>query len=169
MTENHRRESGAVLFVAVMMLAMMGALGLAALEAASGDRRAAGYYNRSRTSFYTAEAAVAHARAAVLAAPQDKTFKPVFPSLAGGTAVTMGDAALYDREAALPTYYGDPDFPDPIRWVQDGGAAAGGNLQANKAKQYVTLWQINVVGRSPDGNTTRLEVMETKNVVAGAY
>ena len=163
-----KRESGAVLLVAVVLLAMMGAIGIAALEATSGERISAGFYNRSETAFYAAEAAAAHARSAVRSAPQDKNFKPPFPDLAGGTAFNLGDTALYDHEPALPRYYGDPAFPDPIRWVQDSGVAAGGNLQANKPKQLVTLWQINVVGQSPDGTTARVEIMETKNVMGGA-
>ena len=163
-----KRESGAVLLVAVLLLAMMGAVGIAALEASSGDRVAAGYYNRSENAFYAAEAAAAHARSVVAAAPQDKNFKPPFPNLANGTAVTLGDSALYNHEPALPSYYGDPAFPDPIRWVADSGFAAGGNLQANKPKQLITLWQINVIGRSPDGTTARVEIMETKNVMGGA-
>lgn len=164
----HKRESGAVLLIAVLLLAMMGAIGIAALEATAGDRVAAGFYNRSENAFYAAEAAAAHARSAVAAAPQDKNFKPPFPSLAGGTAAPLGDTALYDYEPALPQYFGDPAFVDPIRWVQDGGVAAGGNLQANKPKQLVTLWQINVVGQSPDGTRARIEIMETKNVMGGA-
>ena len=30
-----------------------------------------------------------------------------------------------------------------------------------------TLWQINVQGQSPDGSTTRIEVVETKTLASG--
>ncbi len=79
----------------------------------------------------------------------------------------LGDAALYDREFALPSYAGDPAFADPIRYIGDGTVAGGSNLQMKGQKFVNTLWQINVQGQSPDGSTTRIEVVETKTLASG--
>ena len=153
--------------VAVLLLAIMGAIGIAALEATSRDRQAAGYQSRTTSAFYAAEAAIAHGRA-LIQGVTDRNDVPAFPDLAGGTAQTLGDAALYDREPALPMYYGDPAFPQAVRYAADSGlAAGGGNLQMKGQKFTNTLWQINAVGRSPDGTTARIEVMETKILSSG--
>ena len=79
----------------------------------------------------------------------------------------LGDAALYDRESAQPRYSGDPAFPNPIRYIADSGLAGGVNLQIKGQKFVNTLWQINVQGQSPDGSTTRIEVVETKTLASG--
>ena len=47
MRQRTRREGGAAMFVAVLMLVMMGALALAAMDTATRDRQVAGFQNRS--------------------------------------------------------------------------------------------------------------------------
>jgi hypothetical protein len=153
-----RRESGAVLFVAVLMLALMGVLAIASIEATTRDREAAGYTNRTSTSFYAAEAGVAAAREAVKAVT-DPTATVAFPDQ--GTPTLLGDTSLYDKEGGnLPRYYGDPDFANPIQYRDEVNIGGGFSVETGGFKGTGTLWQINVVGESPDGSTTRLEVME---------
>ena len=60
-----RRQGGAAMFVAVLMLVLMGWLGLAAMDTASRDQQLAGFRNRSRSAFYAAEAGAAAGRALV--------------------------------------------------------------------------------------------------------
>jgi hypothetical protein len=164
--QRHRREQGAALFVAVLMLALMGALGIAAMEAVTRDREAAGFYNRNKSAFYAAEAGASHGRSLVRTVTARTDLPGPFPTQ--GVPRPMGDVALYDRETQLPVYYGDPAFANPIRYVQEGGLyAAGGNLQLKGQKFTNTLWQINVEGMSPDGSTSRVEVMETKILTSG--
>jgi hypothetical protein len=159
-----RREGGSALFVAVMMLVLMGFLGLAALDRVTRDEQVAGFQNRARSAFYAAEAGVAAARSLVSDPNQvyDRTATPAFPDQA--TPRQVGDVALYDREGGgLPEYYGDPAVAPkpPIRWAKDGkgGGAFGMNLQANQGGLKETLWMINVVGESPDGSRSRVEVL----------
>ena len=45
--------------------------------------------------------------------------------------------------------------------------AGGANLQMKGQKFVNTLWQINVQGQSPDGSSTRIEVVETKTLASG--
>ena len=162
----NRRERGAALFVAVLMLALMGALGIAAMEAVTRDREAAGFYNRNKSAFYAAEAGASHGRSLVRTVTARTDLPGPFPTQ--GAPRQMGDLGLYDRELQLPVYYGDPAFANPIRYVQDAGLyAAGGNLQLKGQKFTNTLWQINVEGRSPDGSASRVEVMETKILTSG--
>jgi hypothetical protein len=157
---DQRHQQGAALFVSVMILALMGALGIMAFNTVLVDRQVAGFQNRARTAFYAAEAAAAEGRSLVRTVGS-RTDTPYLNPRA------LGDAALYDREFALPSYSGDPAFPNPIRYIGDGVMAGGANLQMKGQKFVNTLWQINVQGQSPDGSTTRIEVVETKTLASG--
>lgn len=160
---SRRRQDGAILIVAVVMLVLMGALGLAALETVTRDQQVAGFQKRATSAFYAAEAAAAQARNAIRTV-DDRSDTPAMPT--PGAPGTLGDATTYPH--GQPTFYGDPDFADPIRYVRDGGIYAnGGNLQLKGQKFVKTLWQINVEGRAPNGSGRRLEVMETKILSAG--
>jgi hypothetical protein len=157
------------MFIAVLLLVLMGALGLVALDNASEDRRIAGFQNRTSSAFAAAEAGAAHA--AELAKQNDTTMP----------TVNLSDATVYDREAALPSYRADPN-PLPVGTNPTGisnagfGAAegvapeAGGGWKTGK-------WRINVEGRSPnpagagiDGrmSTSRIELMWGEPTNAGS-
>lgn len=162
---DRRRESGSALFVAVMMLVLMGGLGLAALETVSRDRQVAGFQSRAQNAFYAADAAAAAARNRVRSVG-DRSETPAFPTQ--GSPQTLGDATLYDQEPALPRYYGDPAVANPIRWIRDGTPyMSGGNLKVGGQKLVHTLWQANVVGESAAGDSTRIELVETKILSSG--
>jgi hypothetical protein len=163
------------MFMTVLLLALMGGLGLAALDAATRDRDSAGYYNRESSAFYAAEAGVAHARA-IIRGVGSTDEKPAFPTAAAPQA--LGDTALYPNGAgasaagnALPVYYGDPGVADPIH--SDGDSAGqyseGMNLQSKGAKAMATLWTINVKGESTDGASSRIEAKEVKFIFGGGY
>ncbi len=167
MIQNRRDESGAAMFVAVLMLRLMGALGLAALEGATQDRQIAGFQNRSDNAFQAAEAAVAQARQIVRDDPT--------PGAVGKLAVTnLADAVLYDYETALPRYGPDPAMagvnPTGILDLDKSGPAPGMNMSVGAAAITVSYWQINVEGRSPQAgiglgaraSTARIETIEAK-------
>jgi hypothetical protein len=166
-----RREAGSALFVAVMMLVLMGFLGLAALDRVTRDEQVAGFQNRASTAFYAAEAGVAEGRNIVADSDLifDRSTTPAFPDQ--GAPQTVGDVALYDREEGnLPRYYGDPAAgPNPIRWAKDGkkGGAYGMNLQEAGGGLQETLWLVNVVGESPDGSRSRVEVLAVRLMAYG--
>jgi hypothetical protein len=158
-----------MLFVSVLILALMGAMGIAALDAAGDDRTAAGFYNRSQCAFYAAEAGLAEARFAIRDLDARSATPTGFPTDLAPTA--LGDTALYDKEGGqLPVYYGDPDFaPDPIRHEAETGAILneGTNILPRGQRPTVTLWQLNVAGRCPNGSVSRLEMMATKVLYSG--
>ena len=163
--EGGSHEGGSALFVAVMMLVLMGALGIVALDKVTTDRQVAGYQNRAQNAFFAAEAAIAEARS-IVADVGTRSQVPTFHSQAAPRV--LGDTTLYDHEGDTPVYYGDPLFaPNFIRYEGDGGVASGMNLQYGKQKLVTTLWQINVVGESPDGSRSRHEAMEVKVLSQG--
>ena len=138
-----KREQGAAMFLAVMLLILMGAIGLVALDTAGEDRRIAGLQNRSSAAFQAAEAGVAHAaelaRSAIFNIPN----------------TTLSDVGVYDREGgALPSYRADPALgaANPtgiIRAPGVDGAAEGVPPEAGGGWK-TARWQINVEGRSPN-------------------
>jgi hypothetical protein len=149
------------MFITVLLLAMMGGLGLAALDSATRDRDTAGFYNREAAAFYAADAGVQHARAIVkqLNSPFDD---PAFPAQAA--AQQIGDSSLYAEHlsggGALPSYYGDPAYAAGVRQEGIGqGVCEGENFQR---QALPTLWRINVVGQGPDGATARIDAKEAK-------
>lgn len=154
-----KREQGAALLVAVMMLVLMGMIGLAALDTVAQDRQIAGFQNRARTAFYAAEAGVGTSKNLVRTAGE----RTDTPALA---TTNLGDTAAYPT--GQPAYVGDPEFADPVRYVRDGPPwAQGGDLRVGKQKLVHTLWQTNVQGTTPDGALARLEAMLTKLLASG--
>ncbi len=166
---DHRSERGAAMFVAVLLLILMGALGLVALDTASEDRRIAGFQNRSTSAFAAAEAGVAHAAEL---AKQNQTTVPL---------QNLSDATVYDREGALPSYRADPN-PLPVGTNPTGITSAGFGAAEGVAPEAgggwkTGKWRINVEGRSPnpaggsmDGrmSTARIEMMWGEPTNAGS-
>jgi Tfp pilus assembly protein PilX len=164
-----KREAGAAMFIAVLLLILMGALGLVALDTASEDRRIAGFQNRSASAFAAAEAGVAHAAEL---AKQNVTNVPT---------QTLSDATVYDREGGgLPSYRADPNpLPvgtNPTGIVSAGFGAAEGVAPDAGGGWKTGKWRINVEGRSPvnavgmDGrmSTSRVELMWGEPTHAGS-
>ena len=171
MRTQRRREQGVVMFLTVLLLALMGGLGLAALDSASRDRDSAGYYNRETSAFYAAEAGIAHARAIIRGVASTDEL-PAFPTQAAPQTVVGGSGGGVASNGQPPAlYYGDPDLPNPIR--SDGDSAGqyseGMNLQSKGAKAMATLWTINVTGNGPDGASSRIEAKEVKFIFGGGY
>jgi len=172
MRTERRREQGVVMFLTVLLMAMLGGLGLAALDAASRDRDSAGYYNRETAGFYAAEAGIAHARAIIRGVASTDEL-PAFPTQGAPQSVVGGSGGVVVPASTQPPaiYYGDPDVPNPIR--SDGDSAGqyseGMNLQSKGAKAMATLWTINVTGNGPDGSATKLEAKEVKFIFGGGY
>jgi Tfp pilus assembly protein PilX len=166
---DHQRERGAAMFIAVLLLILMGALGLVALDTATEDRRIAGFQNRSASAFAAAEAGIAHAAEL---AKQNVTNLPT---------QNLSDATVYDREGgALPSYRADPNpLPvgtNPTGIVSAGFGAAEGVAPDAGGGWKTGKWRINVEGRSPvnaagmDGrmSTSRVELMWGEPTHAGS-
>ena len=171
MRNERRREQGVVMFLTVLLLALMGGLGLAALDSAARDRDSAGYYNRETSAFYAADAGVRHARAIIRGVGSTDEL-PAFPTEAAPQTVVGGSGGnVASNGLPAPVYYGDPAVPNPIR--SDGDSAGqyneGMNLQSKGAKAMATLWTINVAGKGPDGARSRIEAKEVKFIFGGGY
>ena len=159
-----RREGGTALIVTVLLLVLVGIIGLAALDTVQRDQQVAGFQNRSRVAFYAAEAGVADAKNR-LRAVWTTTDTVDFPDESAPTLV--GDSSLYPL--GRPRYYGDPSVPAAISYMDAGAPSVsgghdqrlGGSIRVN------TLWLIRVEGSTPDGASSRLEVVATRELDGG--
>ncbi len=182
-----RRERGAAMFVAVLMLVLMGWMGMASMNSVTRDNQVAGFQNRNENAFFAAEAGVAYARAVVEHEIGDISdlpgvgSVPAFPTQTAPTMISQVGAYTAWQNAAtagneLPRYYGDPNPPDPtnpqpIHYFGPGEIMDGDDLAVGSAQRWGTLWRINVVGQSPNalgagfgsgGSTARLDVVTVK-------
>jgi hypothetical protein len=153
-----RRQQGIILFVAVLMLALMGALAISSLDSAARDQQAAGYYNRSNTALFAAEAGVSAAKAHIMTnACACPCVLPWTPTTA--SPVYIGDTTAWSAFGGLPRYYGDPLAANSIECVGKRKKGGGSLNVGTGTTQWLGQWQIRVVGQSPDGSLSRLEVM----------
>ncbi|MGH0037789.1 MAG: pilus assembly PilX N-terminal domain-containing protein [Myxococcota bacterium] len=162
-----RRQRGTALFVAVLMLAMMGLIGLASMDTVMRDRQVAGFQSRARTALYAAEGGVAWGQGLIFNEVQ---------GLAG-----EGVAALHDYDPAFPTegapqYLGDggadnPSFyqdPDPgvaqaVDYLGKGQDCASWIMsdEYGSAQWREALFDVRVEGETPEGASARIQAITT--------
>ena len=170
-----RRESGSALIITVMVMLLLGAIGLSALDTVMRDQQVAGFQNRSSEAFYAAEAGVSAAKDLI----RQNVFSPTdtVPFATKGTAF-IGDSTTYPN--GQPQYYGDPRAydgalvpDDPIlslkRTLTVSGAG-GSNMRQGTGANWnkFALMQIRVAGQTADGAVSHLEVVTT-NQMPGGY
>jgi hypothetical protein len=169
-----RRESGAALLVAVLLLAMLGVIGLASMETVTRDRQVAGFQNRARVALYAADAGVAHAVGIIRAQAQTlapggeaalENFNPAFPGKGGVTMQVLGS----DFPApGSPSYGMDPNAQDPtnllaaaqaIRYIGKGSPCPGWIMsgESTAVQWREALWDIRVVGSAPGGGDVAIQ------------
>jgi type II secretory pathway pseudopilin PulG len=141
-----QREEGSALLVIMLVMAMMGIIGFAALEAVTRDQRVAGYQKRKKTAFFAAEAAVAQAKNALRA---NST-----PDFAPGT---LGDTDIHP--SGQPSY--SLDTSAGASTTNLGlGAMPGMNMvitQGGAPKFMMRYWRVRVKGEAPGGSLARIE------------
>jgi Tfp pilus assembly protein PilX len=130
----------------MLVMALMGIIGFAALEAVTRDQRVAGFMKRKKTAFFAAEAGVSTALHA-LRVNQDPTF----------TASTVGDSSWFAQ--GLPTYELDTGG-GPSSKNLGVGAFPGMNMQIGQngsPKFSIRFWEVNVKGEAVGGTVSRIQ------------
>ena len=166
-----RRESGSALIITVLVMLLLGAIGISALDTVMRDQQVAGYQNRSSTAFYAAEAGVAQAKDLVRRNVLSGTEQLTFADYA--TPVPIGDTSLYPE--GQPIYYGAPEpGEDPVavdgrdRSRSPARPARTCDIGMGPRWNNFALWKIRVAGQTPDGAVSRIEVV-TLNQIPGGY
>jgi hypothetical protein len=180
---DHKREGGAALLVAVLMLALMGIVGLASMDTVSRDRQVAGFQKRAVTSLYASEAGVARALGLIRADAQGLAdggegalldydpsgeSPPRFPIASGPEA--LGGSTF--PAPGSPTFFMDPNATDPnntsapsraIRYIGKGDLCPGWvvSMETGAIDWSEALWDIRVRGTNPGGTFVDVQATGT--------
>jgi hypothetical protein len=171
-----RRESGSALIITVMVMLLLGAIGLSALDTVMRDQQVAGFQNRSSEAFYAAEAGVSAAKDLI----RQNVFSPTdsVPFATAAAPVLIGDSYTYPY--GQPQYYGDPRAydgaavaDDPIKSLNRTSTVAGAggsNMRQGTGANWnkFALVQIRVAGQTADGAVSHIEAVTT-NQIPGGY
>jgi hypothetical protein len=161
-----KREAGAALLIAVLLLAMLGVIGLASMETVTRDRR--------RVALYAAEAGVSHAtgiirqNAQILAPGGEgalESFDPAFPGKGATAVATLG--ADFPAPGS-PSYRMDPNAQDPtdlaapaqaVRYMGRGELCPGWimSMTVGSVIWAEALWDIRVAGSGPGGGNVAIQ------------
>jgi len=145
MRHSRKRQQGSALLIVMLVMAMMGIIGFAALEAVTRDQRVAGFMKRKKVAFFAAEAGVSAALHALRTTEQ-----PDF------TPSTVGDASWFTQ--GLPTYSLDTSAGASSTNLGTG-AMPGMNMQIgqNNSPQFtIRYWEVNVKGEAFGGTISRI-------------
>jgi len=145
MRHSQKRQRGSALLIVMLVMAMMGIIGFAALEAVTRDQRVAGFMKRKKTAFFAAESGVSAALLALRTTDQ-----PDF------TSATVGDVSWF--KYGLPTY--SMDASSGASSTDLGNAAMPGmnmNIgQNNSPKFTIRYWDVKVKGEAFGGTVSRI-------------
>ncbi len=145
MRHSRKRQQGSALLIVMLLMALMGIIGFAALEAVTRDQRVAGFMKRKKVAFFAAEAGVSAALYALRT-----TEEPDFDSS------TVGDSSWFAQ--GLPTYSLDAGGGASSTNLGTG-AMPGMNMQIgqnNSPKFTIRYWEVNVKGEAFGGTISRI-------------
>jgi Tfp pilus assembly protein PilX len=146
-----RRERGAALLVAMLLLTAMALIGFASLNTVMRDREVTGYTSQAQTALQGADAGVAHSL--------DVIRKQVV-----GTAIAAGDC--------LPSPVPSASLPDGVTYGPDATAATANicmlaaaepcaeldsSIEKGQPVYLYTVWNVRTQGVAPGGATSRVQ------------
>ncbi len=145
-----RRESGAALLVAVLLLALMGIVGLASLDTVMRDRQVAGFSSNAQTALYAADAGVA--------ASLDIIRQEIV-----GAALAPGDClTTVLPQTALPnasSYRPDPTAPTNQICMMASAEPCSeidASIELGQPVYLYTVWNVRSEGLAPGGTAVRV-------------
>lgn len=150
-TRSSKREGGAALLVAMLMLVLMGMIGLASLDTVMRDRQVAGFQNLAQSALYAADAGVADSL-------------DILRTEIVGAALSPGDCLT----TVLPTTNiggGSSYRPDPTAGSNqicmlasaEPCAEIDASIEMGQPIYLYTVWNVRVQGNAPGGATSRVQ------------
>ena len=152
------------LLLAILMLVVMSAMAVAAMDTVARDRQISGIHSQANLAFQAAEAGIA-AGLAALRNPATKwpasaaalaSFSPDLPD------IDLGEE--YDYPEGQPTYIADPDAAAAIQYMGVGGECPEWEVSLDTTNiggagltVLETVFEINVQGQTQTGARSRIE------------
>ncbi len=157
-----RNEQGSALMISMIMMAFVGMIGLASLQAVSMNRQSAGFQAGGRLALYAAEAGVERAMRTLadsdiptgLAALEDFTL-PV-------AAESLGDPG--DYPSGRPGFAADPDAPAAIDYLGAGSVCEEWDMsiEVGGPIYMYSVWDVRIQGSTPVGAEARVQASATR-------
>ena len=150
-SRSHRHERGFAMFVTVLILMLMGAIAIAAIEYSGEELMAGGRSRASAQSFYAADAGIQLALNHLAQTPLNDN--PIDVTLPNGMTVqsrTRADAAAL----AIPE-------------IGPGGTPQGYSLNIG-AGFTGQVYLVNMTASRPDGTTSEIEMKVTAGLAPGS-
>ncbi len=144
-----RDEAGMALLIAVLMLLMISAIGVAAIDHSGDESESAGHERRTATTFYAADAGIQYGRTRVFTNPPNLDEFEV--SLSDGTTFRSGT-----RSDGAATALESPDIGAPPEGFSINVGGAGGFVSQNLT--------MNVTGEGGGNSTVELETRLAQTV-----
>lgn len=144
-----RAQAGMALLIAILMLLMISAIGVAAIDHSGDESEIAGHERRTTTTFYAADAGVQYARTRVFTNPPN--LESFSLALADGTTFRSGT-----RADGAPTALDAPDIGAPPDGFSINVGGAGGFVSQNLT--------MNVTAQGGQSSTVELETRVSQTV-----
>jgi len=147
MMDLHKNQRGSALLIVMLVMAMMGIIGFAALESVTRDQRVAGFLKRKKIAFFAAEAGVSSALYAL-----KTNGNPTF------SQATVGSTSWFEH--GLPTYSMDTSGGASSAYLGPG-KLEGYNMQTiqgGTTKFTLQVWEVNVIGEAIGGTVSRIQI-----------
>ncbi len=144
LARSQRHRQGSALFIAMLLLVMMGIIGLAALETVTRDQQVAGFLNRKKLAFWAAEGGVSEALEKLRTA---------------GDPAAITTTALADS-STFPTGQPEYQIDGAVETVGEPGAYPEMNLRIDQNGEplfQLQYYRMTVLGTAPGGSRARIE------------
>lgn len=148
-SESRRDQAGMALLIAIMMLLMISAIGVAAIDHSGDENEVAGHERRTTTTFYAADAGIQYGRTRVFRNP------PIFDEF----EVTLPDGTTFrsgTRVDGAATALDTPDLGAPPEGFSINIGGAGGFVSENLT--------MNVTAEGGGNSTVELETRVSQTV-----
>ena len=142
-----RRESGAALLVAMMMLALMALIGFASMDTVMRDRQMAGNNSVAQNALYAADAGLSNALEVLRTQGQTVPFGGCIPgtvpagTLPNGTSYGPDSTATGTDQQICMLANAEPCLED---------------TDPNQVPLFFSVWKIQVEGQAPAGTVARV-------------
>jgi hypothetical protein len=161
---DQRREGGAALIVAILMLVLLGMIGLASMNTVMTDRQVAGHTSRARQALYAADAGVASGLNMVRSETLGAVLSPGDCMSQAIPSESLPNGTSFEPDPTAPD---GPDALNPRANVcmlatAEPCATVDGSVEQGQQIYLNTIWDLRVQGRAPGGAVGRVHATVTR-------
>lgn len=155
-------NQGIALVTTMLFLAMLGIIGMSALERASADRRVGGFLSRSQVALFAAEAGLESVVRQLSQADLPAGAAALEGVTVAVSATPVGDSTVHPH--GIPTYTIDDTATQAVDYLGAGGPCDewAMSIELGGPMYRYSLWDVRIQGETPDGATARVQASATR-------